>query len=242
MTSQTGAQARDTVTDRRRAREDRGIAPAGARGDRLPPPPRERRPMLAALAVLLIVGGAAVAGLLALRADERVPVLTLANDVAAGSQIDADDLGSTPVASESDLLIPAAQVDEIVGTYARVGLSAGQLLDTSMLSATGPLQAGRVAVGAQLDPGQMPASGLQPGDIVQIVSVADASGRVLVDDALVTATRNKGSAGDAGGAGSGITATFVVDDADAPQVAAVAATGDLAVILVTRGQPIAGGS
>lgn len=39
--------------------------------------------MLAALAVLLIVGGAAAAGLLALRADERVPVLAAAREIAA---------------------------------------------------------------------------------------------------------------------------------------------------------------
>ncbi len=194
--------------------------------------------MLAALAVLLIVGGAAVAGLLALRADERVPVLVLARPVAAGSQITEDDLRTTPVASEDTLLVPASQMSEVLGTYARVGLSKDQLLDTSMLSPTGPLQAGLVAVGAELAPGRMPASGLLPGDIVQLVSVAEGAGRVLVDDALVSATRDKSQSANAGSAGSGITATFIVDTKDAPAVAAVGASGDLAVVLVTRGQPI----
>ncbi|MBO3085511.1 SAF domain-containing protein [Cellulomonas fengjieae] len=242
MTSPTGAQARDNVTDRRRAREDRGISATGARSDRLPPAPRERRPMLAALAVLLIVGGAAVAGLLALRADERVPMLAVSKDVAAGSQIGEDDLHSVPVAADGTLLVPASQMADVVGKYARVKLSEGQLLDVSMLGDSGPLKDGMVAVGADIEPGRMPASGLQPGDIVQLVAVTDAAGRVLVPDALVSATRNKGAATTAGSAGSGITATFIVDTADAPQVAAVASSGDLSVILVTRGQPIDEGS
>lgn len=239
MTSPTGAPARDTVNDRRRAREERGVGTAGPRGgDRLPPSPRERRPMLAALAVLLIVGGAAVAGLLALRADERVPMLVLVQDVAAGSKITEDDLGSTPIAQEDTLLVPAARQSEIVGSYARVGLSTGQLLDESMLTDEAPLQPGLVAVGADLAPGRMPASGLVPGDIVQLVAVSDGAGRVLVGDALVSATRFKDGASTENAAGEGITATFIVDTADAPDVAAVASTGDLSVILVTRGQPI----
>lgn len=93
MTVNTTTPGRDATAARGRGADDR-------RADRLPPAPRERRPLLAAFAVLLIVGGAAVAGLLALRADTRVPVLVLARDVATGQQITADDLAVTPVASE----------------------------------------------------------------------------------------------------------------------------------------------
>jgi len=237
MTNPTGAAARDTVNDRRRAREERGMAPAGSRGDRLPPAPRERRPALAALAVLLIVGGAALAGLLALRADNRVPVLALAHDVAAGAQLTKADLTSTPVAYEGTLLVPQSQKAQVVGQYARVSLSAGQLLDTSMLTKDEPLQEGQVAVGAALAAGRVPASGLQAGDIVQLVSVADGTGTVLVGDARVSSTRESQAGGTSNGS---LFATFILDGKDAPDVAAVAAAGDLSVVLVTRGQPIDG--
>ncbi|MCV2394542.1 SAF domain-containing protein [Actinotalea sp. M2MS4P-6] len=221
------------VLDRRRARDGRDVAGASApRGDRLPPPPRERRPLLAALAVLLIVGGAAVAGLLALRLDERVQVVVAAHDIANGSQLTADDFTTTAVASEGTLLIPAGQLDQVVGQYARVPIAAGQLLDTTMLSASGALQPGLVAVGAGLAAGRMPASGLQPGDVVELVRVGDGTGTVLVPDAYVSSS-STGSEDQLGSGGTVV--TFIVDESEGAEVAAVAADGSLAAVLVSRG-------
>lgn len=189
--------------------------------------------MLAALAVLLIVGGAAAAGLLALRADTRVPVLVAARDIATGEQITAEALSTTPVAAEGTLLIPANRLDELVGTYADRPISAGQLLDTSMLAEAGLLQPGTVAVGASLAVGRAPASGLEPGDVVQLIRVDDPAGVVLVDDARVSSSFSEGEETASSGA---LVATFIVDESDGAQVAAVAAAGNLAVVLVTRGQ------
>lgn len=242
MTVNTSMSGPDVSTDRRRAREDRGLTPAGGpagRGDRLPAPPRERRPLLAAFAVLLIVGGAAAAGLLAVRADARVPVLVLAQDVAAGQRITDDALATTPVAQEGTLLVPASQRDLVVGQFARVSLTAGQLLDTAMLAPTGVLQPGKVAVGASLAAGRVPASGLQAGDVVQLVLVADGNGEVLVPDALVSSvtTPATGTTGATGAA----TATFIVAEDEGARVAGVAAEGQLAAVLVTRGVPVTDG-
>lgn len=188
--------------------------------------------MLAALAVLLIVGGAVTAGLLALRADTRVPVLVATRDIAAGEQITADMLASTPVAAEGTLLVPASQIDLVVGQHARVIVTAGQLLDTAMITASAPLQPGLLAVGAALGSGRMPASGLQAGDLVRLVHVGDGGGEVIVD-ARVSSFRPSESAGGA----SAATVTFIVPEASAPTVATVAAVGELAVLLVERGTP-----
>lgn len=210
---------------------------AGARrGDRLPPPPRERRPLLAAFAVLLIVGGATVAGLLALRADTRVPVLVLARDVVTGQKITADLLDVTQVASEGTLLVPASQQDLVVGRYAKQPLSQGQLLDSTMLTDRQTLTDGKVAVGAALAIGRVPATGLKPGDVVQLVHVVGGEGTVLVPDALVSSAV---SASDSPGGGT-LTATFVIDKAEGARVAGVAAEGQLAVVLVSRGAPLGG--
>jgi hypothetical protein len=235
MTTTAGNAVRDAVDGRRRTRDQRGIAPTAARTDRLPPAPRERRPMLAALAVLLIVGGAAAAGLLALRADERVEVLVAARDIPAGSTITAEDMTTVPVAAEGTRLVPASQRGLVDGRYARTSISAGQLIDTTMLAETAPLQPGLVAVGASLAAGRMPASGLESGDVVQLVRVSDGEGRVLVDDARVGGYRET----EGGGLGSSAaTVSFIVPDTDGASVAAVAAAGELAVVLVERGTPM----
>lgn len=226
-----------TVNTTTAAPDATGRAAKARRGDRLPPPPRERRPLLAAFAVLLIVGGAAIAGLLALRADTRVPVLVLTADVMTGQEITEDLLSSTPVASENTLLIPASQIGSVVGQFAKRPLVQGQLLDTSMLTTARTLTEGKVAVGAALAVGRVPASGLQPGDIVQLVQVQGGTGKVLVPDALVSAAH---SAGDSPG-GSTVTVTFIVDASDGSTIAGVAAEGQLAAVLVTRGDPLGEG-
>lgn len=236
----TSATGRDGAQDRRRAREERGLSSAGAgkRTDRLPPAPRERRPLLAALAVLLIVGGAAGAGLLAVRSDSRVSVLVAARDIAAGEAITADSLRTAQVASDSTLLIPESQRKLVVGEFARVSVSAGQLLDTTMVTAAKSLQPGKVAVGASLAVGRVPASGLEPGDVVQLVQVADGKGVVIVSDAFVSSARAPGTAS-TGSAGA-ITVTFFVDEAAGARVAGVASAGELAAVLVSRGAAIDG--
>ena len=231
-----GTTPQDGVNDRRRAREERGYASAAApTGDRLPRAPRERRPMLAVLAVLLIVGGAAVAGLVALRQDTRVPVLALAVDVPAGTEITEQMLTTLPVAAENTLLVPASQQDQVVGRYARLALAQGQLLDTSMLTDSGLLRSGTVAVGGAFQPGRMPASGLQPGDVVQLVNVADpVAPSVVVADARVSSVK----AAESTSMTAATVVTFVVDAAQGAPVASLAASGDLAVVLVSRGTPV----
>jgi flagella basal body P-ring formation protein FlgA len=239
-TTQAGG---DTVQDRRRTREDRGIRSARsaktATADRLPAPPRERRPALAALAVLLIVGGAAIAGLLAMRADQRVAVLVAAETIPAGGPITEQSLTTTQVAGEDTLLIPASQTDQLVGQYARVEIREGQLIDTQMVGDSGLLQPGRVAVGAALAPGRVPASGLQPGDVVDLVRVGDGEGEVIVEEAIVSSAE-EGADSAAGGA-AGYVVTFIVDRDDAATVSAVAAANQLSAVLITRGAALEDG-
>jgi flagella basal body P-ring formation protein FlgA len=239
----TTTQAGETAQDRRRAREDRGIrsnrSVKAAATDRLPAPPRERRPALAALAVLLIVGGAAIAGLLAMRADQRVAVLVAADHIAAGDRIAEQDVTTTQVAGEDTLLIPASQLGQLVGQYARIEIREGQLIDTQMVGGSGMLQPGTVAVGAALAPGRLPASGLEPGDVVDLVRVGDGEGEVIVEEARVSSA-NEGADSAAGGA-AGYVVTFIVDRDDAATVSAVGAANQLAAVLVSRGSALEDG-
>jgi hypothetical protein len=197
---------------------------------------------LAALAVLLIVGGAAAAALLAIRADERVPVLIVQQPIEAGQQITESALGTTQVASEGTLLIPASQLDRVVGQYTTVRLEPGQLLDTSMIGGSGMLTEGYAAVGAALAHGRFPASGLRPGDIVDLVAVRqDGTGEVVADRVRVSSVSNSGGGSDPI-AGGGTSATFIVPSANRAEVAALASNNALAVVLIERGSAVAEGS
>lgn len=236
-------QTTDAANERQRAREQRGIRSnqrVRAESTRLPAPPRQRRPALAALAVLLIVGGAAIAALLAMRVDERTPVLVVTQPIAAGELIPESAIGTTQVAAEGTDLIPESQLDLVTSRYARVSIAEGQLLDTTMLSDQAPLREGQVAVGAFLGQGFLPAGGLRPGDIVDLVSIVTGEGETIVEGARVaTATAAEG-AGDAGG-GTGSLVTLLVDRADSATVGGLAATSQLVVMLVERGTPFESG-
>ncbi len=203
--------------------------------ERLPRPPHRRRAGMAGLAVLLVVGGAAVAGLLALRIDRRVPVVVARVHIPAGHRITAADLAAVPVSADGVELIPESDSGLAIGHYAGQDIPAGRLLDPAMLSETGVMRAGRAAVGVALKAGRAPASGLQAGDVVQVVRAVDGEPKVLSSNAVISSVRSP--SGGAFGTSSGETpvATVVVDVADAPQVAAAAAADQLVLVLISRG-------
>jgi len=136
--SQNGRSSRRRTND---AGQPQPTRQARDGGGHLPSAPRERRPLLAALAVLLIVGGALLAGLLAMRLDQRAQMLAAKDTIKAGQVIDKEDLVSASVSSDLTTLVRADQVDQVVGRTARVEISKGQLLDTSQL-ATDPVPGG----------------------------------------------------------------------------------------------------
>jgi hypothetical protein len=201
---------------------------------RLPRPPRRRRPGVAALAVLLAVGGAAAAGLLAVRIDERRPVLIAVHTIAPGQKIARGDLAVTRVSAEGADLVPAGDIDAIVGRYASQEIPSRRLIDTRMIALKGLLQRGNAAVGIALKAGRAPASGLRPGDVVQLVSVGqDGAGTILTGRATVSSVAEK-SSGSFGSSGDPI-ATVVVKASEAPAVASAAAADKVAVVLLERG-------
>lgn len=227
-----------SVADRQRDRTERGLrSRLSASGESRPSPPRRRRPGMAALAVLLVVGGAALAGLLALRLDSREPVIVLATDVPAGTEITADLLRTTPVAGDDTLLVPEDQVADVLGTYARVTLSRGQLLDTSMLTRDQPIGAGAVRVGAPLTSGRVPPD-LRSGDQVRLVRLGDGSTPPTpLAEGLVmtTSTPTSGDiADDSGSAG----VTLLVSEDAADGVIDAGGNDVLGIALIERGVPV----
>lgn len=212
--------------------------------NRLPAPPRERRPAIVALGVLLTVGGAVVAGFLALNLDDRSPMMVAARDIAVGQQITREDLAEAMVAADGLDLLPAGQVDAVLGTYATSSIPAGRLLDRDMYATATPLAQGQAAVGIVVPAGRAPASGLLAGDVVSVVRVDGGEGTVVTDDAVVSrADHSTSSYGGGivgvpagGGVGGSTLATLVVAQADAPAVAAAAVEGSFSIVLLQRGR------
>jgi hypothetical protein len=207
----------------------------------LPRPPGRRRPGLAAIAVLLIVLGAAIAGLLALRIDERVPVLVARHQIGIGQQITADDLSVARMASEGVRVIPAGQASAVIGRYAGQEIAPGRLIDGGMLSTSGLLTEGQAAVGLALQPGRFPAGGLKTGDVVQVVRSLDGVGKVLAPRAVIGSVKSS-SEGAFGSSGSSTTSvTAIVSERLAPAVAAAAMADQVSLVLISRGDPAGGG-
>jgi hypothetical protein len=229
-----------SVHDRQRDRAARGIrsrSAVAAQTDR-PSPPRRRRPALAAVAVLLIVGGAALAGLLALRLDSREPVLVLTQDVPVGTEITADVLGTTRVASEGLNLVPEGDARSLIGTFAKTAMPAGRLLDYSSVVTDEPVDDDQVRVGVVLTSGKYP-PGLQSGDEVRIVRLGDGSTPVAplaVGLVVDEATSESGGLSDSGGSSTQATLLVPADASDA----VIDASGNdrLGLALVRRGVAI----
>lgn len=221
------------------------LKPSAPTGFSPKPGATRRRPAMVGLAVLLIVGAAAIAGLLAVRVDDRQPVLVAAHSISVGDPITLADLAVQRVAGDGLSVLPADSAKRLVGTFASQNIPQGRLLDRDMFADQGFLKTGTVAVGVTLAAGRMPASGLSSGDVVQVIQVANGKPTVLVPSAVVSRPPSSDSGAGGGGSflggggassssGAGV-ATLIVSPDVAPQVAAAAAANQIAVILVTRG-------
>jgi hypothetical protein len=139
--------------------------------------PRRRRPGMIALAVVLIGAGILGGAALYQRVNHQVAVLMVRTGVPAGSVLTAADLSTTSITTGSGVrVIPAGQERQVVGLVAGTSLRSGTLLAASELTSALPPAAGQVLVPVAVKPSQLPASGLVPGDQLDIVSAPGAQG------------------------------------------------------------------
>ena len=193
---------------------------------------KSRRTGLVAVAALLIVGCGLGFAVMLSQAGHKTSVLSMGSAVPKGHVVQRGDLVTQQVAGVGGA-IEVADVSRVVGKTAVVDLVPGQILTDAMITADPVPGAGKATVGLSLDPSQVPAAGLEAGDVVSVIAVPGANGGdsealeappVLADDAQVY---------DLGGTsteGATVMVTLIVDASDASRIAAYSTSKRVAVI------------
>ncbi|UNZ22290.1 flagellar biosynthesis protein FlgA [Streptomyces sp. 891-h] len=128
---------------------------------------------MATVLIALIAGCGLGFALLLNSAGDRQQVVTIAREVQAGEKITPGDLATAQVAVDGGLKsIRADEQDSVVGRRAAVGLKPGSLLSRSQVTRTALVRQGEQVVPIGLKPGLVHASGLAPGQRVEVVKVA----------------------------------------------------------------------
>ena len=194
------------------------------------PPKLRRRTGLIALGIALVCLGGAGAAYLATSVGDTTPVIAVAEAVARGEVIEAEDLTVARVNGDPALrTVPEGEQDAIVGQRAAVDLSAGSILTPQSTSTELIPASGQSLVGVTLSPAQLPSQGLTAGDAVRIVATPrdqdDPPGTApTIYPATVVATSALPDTGQ-------VVVDVTVPAASAGQLAAQVATGRIALVL-----------
>jgi hypothetical protein len=195
------------------------------------------------ISVLVVLIG----GLLAYGAGQvltkHTQVLAVAHDVPIGATIQDSDLTVASLTKDPNLSpIPASQRSQVVGMVAQVGLVKGELLTRAQVGPTSEFTAGQQLVALPLKQGQFPARGLVPGQKVFVVATPGTGGPAGSGGSSSSAPTAPGISGTVAEAGpmnqaTQITVIDVRVSADSGvEVARLASTGNLAVILLPAGR------
>ncbi|MFG1832742.1 SAF domain-containing protein [Micromonospora chersina] len=137
---------------------------------------RRIRPGLLGLAVLLIALGGLGAAFAVTSVRSTGSYLAVARPVEVGRQLTADDLVPVRVSGGRELQpVRADRIKEVLGRRAAVRLTPGTLLTPAQLTDAPLLGPGQQQLALGLEPSQVPARKLHPGDKVLLVSTPDTS-------------------------------------------------------------------
>jgi SAF domain len=192
-----------------------------------------------ALAVAMAGAGVVVSAALYQRADHQVPVVLVTADVPAGAVITAADIATTSVTTAPSVhVIPAAQLEQVAGEVAAVGLRAGTLLAPADLTTAQPPRPGQQLVPVAVKPSVLPASGLFPGDHVLIVATpgdqgdpGSGAGAGPLSNPVPAVVAAVNSVTDSNGFD---VVDLLVSSTEGPAVAEQASTGQFALIVTRR--------
>jgi len=213
----------------------RGPAPGRLRGL-----PRRRRPAMIALAVAMAGAGVLISAAVYGRAVHRVAVVMVTRPVSSGAVVTAADLGTTSVSVGTGIrVIPAAQLSQVAGEIAAVGLRPATLLAPADLTTAQQPGPGEVLVPVSVKPSAVPASGLFAGDHVLVVATpgdqgqaGSVAGQPSLTAPMPAVVEAASHVPDADGFD---VIDLLVSETAGPAVAEQVSTGQFALIVTKRG-------
>lgn len=207
--------------------------------------PRRWSPKALALALICVALGGLVVIIGVQSLTKRSTVLVVAHAVPVGSTLEASDLTTASITSDTALNpVPDGQRDAVIGKVALVDLRAGTTLTMSEIGADDGFTAGQILVALPLKPGQFPARGLAAGQSVIVVATPGANS-ANGGSTTSTAPGTSSSAGtratvaEVGSTNLNTSVTVVdvrVDASAAAALAQLASTGNAAVLLLPPGR------
>ncbi|MFF2374772.1 SAF domain-containing protein [Streptomyces xiamenensis] len=133
-------------------------------------PRSRRRPAVIGAGLAMAAVGSLVAVWQFDAASDRVSVIAVAHDVAAGDVVKASDLVVAQVAPDPALApVPVSRQEDIIGKRAAADLPQGTLITDASVRLEEDVSAGKDTVGILAAPGQLPARSLRAGDRVFVV-------------------------------------------------------------------------
>lgn len=197
---------------------------------RMAPPKLRRRPIHVVLALVGICVGA-VAAVWAYNATTNTEeVLVARTTIERWSTIKASDLERVRISRDGALTpVPASAYNRIVGSRAAVDIAAGGLLTPESTTTEGFPPTGKSVVGVSLTAAQAPATPLRSGDPVRVIVTPAEGSDAPAGAPQFTEAEVVGSGTDE--ASGQLVVNVLVPYADAPALAARAATGNVALVL-----------
>ena len=212
-----------------------GVAPSRAEAAvRVAPAPKlRRRPALIAASVAAICLGGLLAAFAWTATSNTQSVLAMRVTVERGAVIGPDDVMTVQVSTDPALRpVPASQSSTVVGQRAATDIAAGTLVTLDQVSDMILPAAGMSIVGVGLPASQMPGEPLLVGDSVRVVATPGQSGEVIAGEQVTIAATVVGVR--VNNENGQNVVSVQVPEQDAAELAARAATGNVALVLDSR--------
>ena len=212
-----------------------GVAPSRAEAAvRVAPAPKlRRRPALIAASVAAICLGGLLAAFAWTATSNTQSVLAMRVAVERGAVIGPDDVMTVQVSTDPALRpVPASEASTVVGQRAATDIAAGTLVTLEQVSDTVLPAVGMSIVGVGLPASQMPGEPLLVGDSVRVVATPGQSGEVTAGEQVTIAATVVGVR--VNNENGQNVVSVQVPEQDAAELAARAATGNVALVLDSR--------
>lgn len=202
-----------------------------------PPRARRRWGLFAAMVLVVALGALGNVWLLASTTTAQ-EVVAARTTIERGSVVTREDLMTVRVELDPSLhTVPGADLNGLVGQRAALDVAAGSLVTSESVTGTTVPRDGYSLVGIGVAQARMPGVPLLAGDEVRVVAtpqLATGAGADATPVSVAAVVVGTQAGTDATGAGAQTIVTVQVPSGDAASLAALAATGSVAVVLDSR--------